>query len=129
MLLNQVATALAYGSSACILLPAGRDIFSYSTNLLPGEDKTRPLMTMRSASARTFTWGLWGLNHCAFALLKLMAIRDGDKSMLKFLTALTALTTCYCILGQQQMEKDGGDVKGFAAVCAVQTVSLGYLAA
>lgn len=77
--LKQVATGLAYASSGFILLPAGRDIVSPGTNLLPGEDTTRPLMTMTSPSARTFTWGLWGLNHCFLSLLKLKAVKEAGE--------------------------------------------------
>ena len=125
---TQIATGLAYVSSGFILLPAGRDIVSHSTNLLPGEDTTRPLMMAAHPSARAFTWGLWGVNHCFIAVLKLLAIKNDDKAMLKLLTASALATTFYCIKGQQDMTADGGDVGGFIAVCAVQAATLGYLA-
>ena len=90
---TQIATGLAYVSSGFILLPAGRDIVSHSTNLLPGEDTTRPLMMAAHPSARAFTWGLWGVNHCFIAVLKLLAIKNDDKAMLKLLTASALATT------------------------------------
>lgn len=48
--------------------------------------------------------------------------------MLKMLFWLTAATFGYCAKGQQDMAGEGGDVKGFVAVCGVQAASLGYLA-
>ena len=125
---KQVATGLAYVSSGFILLPAGRDVLSHSTNLLPGEDTTRPLMTASHPSARTVTWGLWGLNHCFITILKLLAIKSDDKAMLKLLTASAVATLAYCVKGQQDMGPEGGDFGGFVAVCAVQVATLGYLA-
>ena len=52
-----VVEALAYASSAFIFLPAGRDIVSHGTAILPGEAETRPLMTMAHSSSRTGMWG------------------------------------------------------------------------
>mmetsp|Transcript_7037 Transcript_7037/g.22216 ORF Transcript_7037/g.22216 Transcript_7037/m.22216 type:complete len:89 (+) Transcript_7037:2866-3132(+) len=84
-------------------------------------------MDMKHPSARQFTWGLWGLNHCFISLLKLMAIYNSDKPMLKLLTYVTIPTFGYCVLGQKQMAKAGGDVGGFVAICGVQILCLGYL--
>jgi len=125
---SQVVEALAYASSAFIFLPAGRDIVSYGTAILPGEAETRPLMTMADPSARTMTWGMWGLNHCFITALKLLAIKAKDKSMLKMLTVLTAIYVPLLLIGQKEMGPLGGDVGGFVAICAVQTLTLGYLA-
>ena len=123
-----VVEALAYASSAFIFLPAGRDIVSYGTAILPGEAETRPLMTMADPSARTMTWGMWGLNHCFITALKLLAIKAKDKAMLKMLTVLTAIYVPLLLVGQKEMGPLGGDVGGFVAICAVQTLTLGYLA-
>ncbi len=56
-LVKQAMTLIALASSAFILLPAGRDIVSYETYILPGEAETRPLMTMAHSSSRTGMWG------------------------------------------------------------------------
>ena len=56
-LVKQAMTLIALASSAFILLPAGRDIVSYETFILPGEAETRPLMTMAHSSSRTGMWG------------------------------------------------------------------------
>ena len=56
-LVKQAMTLIALASSAFILLPAGRDIVSYETSILPGEAETRPLMTMAHSSSRTGMWG------------------------------------------------------------------------
>jgi hypothetical protein len=123
-----VIEALAYASSAFIFLPAGRDIVSNGTAILPGEAETRPLMTMADPSARAMTWGMWGLNHCFITALKLLAIKAKDKAMLKMLTVLTAIYVPLLLVGQKEMGPLGGDVGGFVAICAVQTLTLGYLA-
>ena len=123
-----VVEALAYASSAFIFLPAGRDIVSHGTAILPGEAETRPLMTAADPSARTMTWGMWGLNHCFITALKLLAIKAKDKAMLKMLTVLTAVYVPLLLVGQREMGPLGGDVGGFVAICAVQTLTLGYLA-
>ena len=123
-----VVEALAYASSAFIFLPAGRDIVSYGTAILPGEAETRPLMTAADPSARAMTWGMWGLNHCFITALKLLAIKAKDKAMLKMLTVLTAIYVPLLLVGQKEMGPLGGDVGGFVAICAVQTLTLGYLA-
>jgi hypothetical protein len=123
-----VVEALAYASSAFIFLPAGRDIVSHGTAILPGEAETRPLMTAADPSARTMTWGMWGLNHCFITALKLLAIKAKDKAMLKMLAVLTATYVPLLLVGQKEMGPLGGDVGGFVAICAVQTLTLGYLA-
>lgn len=119
---------MGYASSAFILLPAGRDIVSYSTCILPGEDKTRPLMTAVSPKARCFMWGVWGLNHCALSILKCMAIYKSDKPLLTFVFVTAAITFGYLVKEAKPITEEGGDVGGFIAVCGVQTLSLGYLA-
>ena len=101
---------------------------SYGTSILPGEDVTRPLMTATDPSARTFMWGVWGLNHCALSWLKLQAIKNEDKPMLKFLFATAVATVGYLIKENGAISSAGGDIKGFIAVCGLQTASLGYLA-
>ena len=122
------ATYVGYFTSAFILLPAGRDIVSYATNLLPGEDKTRPLMTAASPKARTFMWGVWGLNHCALSALKCIAIYNQDAFMLKFLGATAAITLGYLVKEKAPIEEAGGDINGFIVICGLQTLSLSYLA-
>ena len=126
--METLATIVAYASSAFIFLPAGRDIVSYGTAILPGEAETRPLMTAADPSARAMTWGMWGLNHCFITALKLLAIKAKDKAMLKMLTVLTAIYVPLLLVGQKEMGPLGGDVGGFVAICAVQTLTLGYLA-
>ena len=79
-LVKQAMTLIALASSAFILLPAGRDIVSYETSILPGEAETRPLMTMAHSSSRTGMWGIWGLNHCFVALLKVAAFVPGVRT-------------------------------------------------
>jgi hypothetical protein len=118
----------AYASSAFIFIPAGRDIVSYGTCLLPGEDKTRPLMTPVNPKARTFMWGVWGLNHCALSFLKCLAVYNDDKYMLKFLGLTAAITFGYLVKEKKKFDEAGGDIGGFVAVCGVQTASLAYLA-
>ena len=108
MLLNQIAAAVGYGTSAFIFLPAGRDVISYSTCILPGEDVTRPLMTPTNPKARTFMWGVWGVNHCALSYLKCMAIYKDDKSMLKFTFITAAITLYYLVKEKKAFEEAGG---------------------
>lgn len=122
-IVGTIAKIVAYASSAFIFLPAGRDIVSYGTLLLPGEDNVRPMMTMTSEKARTWMWGMWGFNHCFISLLKILAVMNGDKKMLKLLAASAVATTYYCILGQGAH----GDMDGFIVVCMLQVLSLGYL--
>lgn len=124
MSLAAILSPLAYASSAFILLPAGRDIFSSSTCILPGEDTTRPLMTPASPKARTFMWGVWGLNHCALSALKCLAVYRGDKEMLAFTGVTAAITLGYLVKERGSFKEAGGDVDGFVAVCTVQTLSL-----
>jgi hypothetical protein len=54
-----IAAAYAgYFSSGFILLPAGRDIVSYTMSIVPGGDVTRPLMAPASLKAQDFMWGV-----------------------------------------------------------------------
>ena len=122
-MMKTLASALAYASCAFIFLPAGRDIISYGTFLLPGEENVRPMMTMSGEKARYWMWGMWGLNHCFMSLFKIIAVMKGDKTMLKLLAVSAIATAYYCVLGQ----KEHGDMEGFIVVCAVQCASLGYL--
>ena len=115
-------------TSAFILLPAGRDVISHETAILPGEAETRPLLTATEPKARNFMWGVWGLNHCALSWLKVQAIKNDDKPMLKFLFATAAVTLGYLVKEKAPIEEAGGDVMGFVAICALQSASLGYLA-
>lgn len=118
-----LATALAYLSSAFILIPAGRDVVAHGTLLLPGEENVRPMMNMTGAKTREWMWGMWGLNHCLVSLLKVLAVSKADRPMLKLLAASSLATGYYCVVGQLAH----GDMEGFIAVCAVQAASLGYL--
>jgi len=77
--MDSIATFAGYFSCAFILLPAGRDIFAQETPILPGEENNLKMMTASSPKARTLTWGMWGLNHCALSILKCYAIFKGDK--------------------------------------------------
>ena len=127
-MLDKAATLAAYASCGFILLPAGRDMFSHTTPILPGEDVTRPMMVAANPKARRFMWGLWGFNHCLVTGLKLLAIHSKDALMLKVLAGSAVVTMGYCVAGQRDVGPLGGDLKGFVAVCAVQVLSLGYLA-
>lgn len=62
-----------------VFLPAGRDIVSWPTPLLPGEELSRPAMDATSKALRPFTWGVWGLNHCMMSFLKIYANMNGDR--------------------------------------------------
>jgi hypothetical protein len=115
-------------TSGFILLPAVRDMVSHTTSLLPGEEATRPLMMASEPKARNFMWGVWGLNHCALSWLKIQAIRQDDKPMLKFLFATAAASLGYLLKEKGAVAEAGGDVMGFVAVIGLQTASLGYLA-
>ena len=97
------------------------------TPILPGDEELIAAMTMANPDARRWIWGMWGLNHCFLAVLKLQAINQQDKAMLKKLLIPTAATFLYCVLGQSDM---GGaaDLGGFIAVCGLQTLAIGYLA-
>ena len=48
--METIAKYAALASSAFIFIPAGRDMISYGTFLLPGEENIRPLMTMAGES-------------------------------------------------------------------------------
>jgi len=126
--MDSIMTIFAYLSSAFILIPAGRDILNFRLNLLPGEKKTRPLLMAKDPEARTFMWGVWGLNHCALSLLKLWAIYDDDEKLLAFLTCTAAMTFIYLVRERKAISRAGGDVDGFVVVCGLQSVSLAYLA-
>ena len=121
--METIAKYAALASSAFIFIPAGRDMISYGTFLLPGEENIRPLMTMSGESARTWMWGMWGFNHCVICLIKILAVLGGDKTMLKLMAANAAGLAAYCVLGHQAH----GDMEGFIVISAVQTLSLGYL--
>ena len=59
-----------------VFLPAGRDIVSWPTPLLPGEELSRPAMDATSKALRPF---MWGLNHCMMSVLKIYANMNGDR--------------------------------------------------
>ncbi len=56
------------------------------------------------------------------------AIYSDDRPLLKFLFVTAAITLAYLVREKGAFEEAGGDVGGFVAVCAVQSLSLGYLA-
>lgn len=66
---------------------------------------------------------MWGFNHILISTLKILAVTEGNKTMLKLLALSAIVTAYYCVLGQQAH----GDMEGFIAICAVQVASLGYL--
>ena len=72
--------------------------------------------------------GIWGLNHCFVALLKVAAILAKDKEQLKKLWVLTAATAAYVAKWNNDVADYGGDLGGFVVVCGLQTLSIGYLA-
>ena len=72
--------------------------------------------------------GIWGLNHCFVALLKVAAILAKDKEQLKKLWVLTAATAAYVAKWHSDVADYGGDLGGFVVVCGLQTLSIGYLA-
>jgi hypothetical protein len=72
--------------------------------------------------------GIWGLNHCFVALLKVAAVLAKDKEQLKKLWVLTAATTAYVAKWNNDVADYGGDLGGFVVVCGLQTLSIGYLA-
>ena len=100
-------------TSAFILLPAGRDVISHETAILPGEAETRPLLTATEPKARNFMWGVWGLNHCALSFLKCMSIYKSDTPMLQFCFVTAILTLGYLVKEKKPIEEAGGDVMGF----------------
>ena len=100
---------------------------SYKTSILPGEAETRPLMTMAHSSSRTGMWGIWGLNHCFVALLKVAAILAKDKEQLKKLW-VHGRDAAYVAKWNNDVADYGGDLGGFVVVCGLQTPSIGYLA-
>ena len=82
------------------------------------------MMHMSHEKTRTWMWGMWGLNHCCMSLFKILAVLRGDTTMMKLLAASAVGTAYYCILGQ----KAHGDMEGFIVICALQVLSLTYLA-
>ena len=67
------------------------------TPILPGDEELIAAMTMANPDARRWFWGMWGLNHCFLSILKLQAINQKDKAMLKKLFIPTAATFLYCV--------------------------------
>ena len=109
------------------MLPAGRDIVAEGTAILPGDEELISALSIANPDAKRWFWGMWGLNHCFLSILKLQAINQKDKAMLKKLLIPTAATFLYCVLGQSDM---GGaaDLGGFIVICGLQTLAIGYLA-
>ena len=70
------ATWVGLASSGFILLPAGRNVVAMETPILPGDEELIAAMTMANPDARRWFWGMWGLNHCFLAVLKLQAINQ-----------------------------------------------------
>lgn len=126
-LITTAATYLGYFSSAFILLPAGRDIVANNTCLLPGEEKTRPLMQAQNKKAQNFMWGVWGVNHCGMSILKCIAIMNDDKFMLQFQTVQSALCFIYLVKENEAITSQGGDTFGFIVICGLQMATLGWL--
>ena len=121
------ATWVGLASSGFILLPAGRDIVAEGTAILPGDEELISALSIANPDAKRWFWGMWGLNHCFLSILKLQAINQKDKAMLKKLLIPTAATFLYCVLGQSDM---GGaaDLGGLIVICGLQTLAIGYLA-
>ena len=120
---SKLMTFLTYASSVFVFIPAGRDMVSYATPLLPGEEITRPMMMMKDPKVHAWMWGMWGFNHCFISLLKVLAVKNKDKSMLKMLAVSSLVLLGYCVMG----EMAHGEMMGFVVLCVVQTASLGYL--
>lgn len=57
--MSTLATYVVYFTAGFVLLPAGRDIVSHKTAILPGETDMRKAMTMTKPQVRTFMWGVW----------------------------------------------------------------------
>ena len=57
--MSTLATYVVYFTAGFLLLPAGRDIVSHKTAILPGETDMRKAMTMTKPQVRTFMWGVW----------------------------------------------------------------------
>jgi len=110
--------------------PRHRGSASYDgprTAILPGDEELISALAIANPDAKRWFWGMWGLNHCFLSILKLQAINQKDKAMLKKLFIPTAATFLYCVLGQSDM---GGaaDLGGFIVICGLQTLAIGYLA-
>ncbi len=54
-----IASYVLYFTAGFVFLPAGRDIVSHKTAILPGESDMRKAMTMTKVGTRTFMWGVW----------------------------------------------------------------------
>ena len=123
---TSIAKVIAYFSCAVILIPAGRDIVATHKSIFPGDDEIIALLTVHSAAAQ-WLWPMWGFNHCALVILKLRAVYNDDKFMLKFLFWTAVYTTYLLIVSESEMVQAGATMMGFIMICSLQCLSLGYL--
>ena len=77
----------------------------------------RAAMTMSSPKARTFTWGVWGLNHCTLSFLKLWAVYESNTELLKILLVQSTVCLAYLLAQRKTMLEAKADVvrPGFRA--------------
>ena len=124
--LASVAKYVAYLSCGFILIPAGRDIVAAYASIMPGDDEIWALLKVHPAAAK-WMWPMWGFNHCAISVLKLKAVSEDDKPMLKFLFWTAIATTYFMVVAESDMVKEGASLMGFIVICSLQCLSLGYL--
>jgi len=123
-----IASYVLYFTAGFVFLPAGRDIVSHKTAILPGESDMRKAMTMTKVGTRTFMWGVWGLNHCMMSFLKIWANYNKDVPLLKILTVQTALCLAYLVGQRSACLKAKADLTGFAAIFTLEICAISYLA-
>merc|ERR1712010_288425 len=114
-MLRTVATYVLYATAGFLFLPAGRDIVSHKTCILPGEKDMRKAMNATSVKVRTFFWGVWGMNHCMMSALKIYAVQ-------------TIICLGYLITQRKVCLAAKADLTGFMFVFILEALAISYLA-
>lgn len=120
---SQIAKYVVYGTSAFMLLPAGRDVVSPGAEIMPDDDKLiGKMFNDKTKEGYTFMWNQWGVNWIMLAIMKIVAVSAGSADFLKLGFAHDAVTIAMMIKGWLP------EFKPFALLFILETLALGKLA-